>query len=155
MRISDWSSDVCSSDLELALAVEGRGVEVGVAALAGQGIALDGMSLRIDADDRVEPAVGDPRRTVRSDDHAVRRRAFAERDVHRLAGLRIESAQRALVLPGAPVRPDRTRLRRETDTMGTAEAGLSLPGPHGRLPRRAHGPDNDSTQRHNQLIPHS
>src|SRR3546814_14571742 len=78
MRISDWSSDVCSSDLvhlagvgidaavdavlagepELAVAVEGRGVEVGVAALAGQGIALDGMSLRIDADDSVEPAVG-------------------------------------------------------------------------------------------------
>src|SRR3546814_3682322 len=98
---------VLAGEPELAVAVVGRGVEVGVAALAGQGIALDGMSLRIDADDRVEPAVGDPWRTVRSHDHAVRRGAVAERDVQRLAGLRIESAQRALVLRGVPDRPAR------------------------------------------------
>src|SRR3546814_2741051 len=93
---------VLAGEPELAVAVEGRGVEVGVAALAGQGIALDGMSLRIDADDRVETAVGDPWRTVRSHDHAGRPGAVAERDVERLAGLRVEASKRALVLHGGP-----------------------------------------------------
>src|SRR3546814_7004866 len=124
---------VLAGEPELAVAVEGRGVEVGVAALAGQGIALDGMSLRIDADDRVEPAVGDPWRTVRSHDHAVRRGAVAERDVQRLAGLRIESAQRALVLRGVPDRPARRGIGCDGVRMGAGRDG-KIGRANGRTP---------------------
>src|SRR3546814_107884 len=104
-----WGSGeaVWGGDAEHGGSVERRGVGVGVAALAGQGIALDGRGLRIDAEDRVGPAVGDPRRAVRSDDHAVRGRAFAERNMRRLAGFRIKPPQRALALRGVPDRPAR------------------------------------------------
>src|SRR3546814_6474617 len=50
MRISDWSSDVCSSDLEQADDAEAAGAEAGV---VGQGVAQVA-----DSDDDDRPVVG-------------------------------------------------------------------------------------------------
>src|SRR5690606_20988078 len=61
--------------------VERAGVEVGVAGLFGQLPDVDRPALRIVADDRVLPAVGDPGAAVGALHHPVRRRAFAERDL--------------------------------------------------------------------------
>src|SRR3546814_5592042 len=41
MRISDWSSDVCSSDLTLSAAFEGLWPETNAEALAGTQVAVD------------------------------------------------------------------------------------------------------------------
>ena len=46
----------------------------------------------VGAGDRIEATVGDPRRTVGTDDHAVRRRPGAERDLRDIAGPRVRSA---------------------------------------------------------------
>ena len=62
-----------------ALPIEGRRVEVRVSGCRRQRPALHGASVRIDAHDRVLAAVGDPRRAVGTDDHAVRRRARPQR----------------------------------------------------------------------------
>src|SRR5215207_816187 len=65
---------------QAAGAIEGRRVEVGARAIVGQRETAHAQRPGIDADDRVEPAVGDPRRTVGTDDDAVWRRALPERD---------------------------------------------------------------------------
>ena len=62
-----------------ALLVEGRRVQIYVGKFAGQREQFYGMSLRIDARNRVLAAFGDPRRAVRPDDDAVGRGAGAER----------------------------------------------------------------------------
>ena len=89
---------------ELAALVEGRGVEVCTLEAFRQREQLHVLRLRIETHDRVLPALGNPRGAVRSDDHAVRRRALAERDLLRFAGLRIEHAERALMLRRVPDR---------------------------------------------------
>src|SRR6185295_3112780 len=76
-----------------ALLVEDRRVEVGVAAVRGQRPALHGAGLRIDAHDRVLPAVGEEGRAVGAGDHAVRRGAGAELDELDLAALGVEDAE--------------------------------------------------------------
>ena len=71
---------------EPAAAVERRRVEVRARrASAGSGKRRTRVRAVVDADDRVQAAVGDPGRAVRPDDHAVRRRAGAECDAPRLA----------------------------------------------------------------------
>jgi hypothetical protein len=50
---------------------------------------------RVDPDNRVEPAVIDPRRSVRSDNYAVRRRSAPERDLVDLTGSGVETAEHA------------------------------------------------------------
>ena len=60
------------------------------------------MRRRVDPDNRVEPAVIDPRRPVRSDNHAVRRRSTPERDLFDLAGLGVEATEHALPLRSIP-----------------------------------------------------
>src|SRR5262249_34381141 len=87
---------------ERALLVEGRGVEVGALETLRQREQLHRLASRIEARDRVLPAFGDPGRAVGTDDHAVRRRALAERDLLDLAGLWIENAERALILRSVP-----------------------------------------------------
>ena len=57
---------------------------------------------RVHADDRVEPAVGDPRRAVGADDDAVGCRSGAERRMPRPAGAGIEPAELAARLRRVP-----------------------------------------------------
>src|SRR3546814_2020026 len=54
MRISDWSSDVCSSDLDLDIVVD-HGIDPD----AGEaGVAARGAVIRADADEAVDAAFG-------------------------------------------------------------------------------------------------
>ena len=73
------------------------------------------LACRVDAHDRVQAAVGDPRRAVRADDDAVRRRAGAERDLARSSPRRrVELAERPAALrrvPDAAVRRGRDVVR--------------------------------------------
>ena len=78
---------------EIAVAVEGAGVEVGVRRALGQRKHADLAVGPADADDRVLPAIGEPRRMVRPLDDAVRRGPRAERDQFRAPGRRLEPAQ--------------------------------------------------------------
>ena len=99
----------------------------------GSGNSFTALRLRIDARDRVLPALGDPGRAVRPDDHAVRRRALAERDLLDLAGLRIEDAERALALrrvPDGAVRRGRDVVRMRAARrleIGDADVGMRAP----------------------------
>src|SRR5581483_11693215 len=102
-----------------ALAVEGRGVEVGVGEILGQRIELDRLGGRVDAGDGVLSAVGDPGGAVGADADAVRRRLLAERELPGLPALRIEHADRALRLRGVPDRA----VGRRRDVMGWAPRG--------------------------------
>src|SRR3546814_8917807 len=74
MRISDWSSDVCSSDLELA--------EDGSAALLGQGVSAEAIeiqrraALRYDgSDSTLEVEVSEPQR-MRAEFETLHRARF-------------------------------------------------------------------------------
>jgi hypothetical protein len=96
---------------EVAGLVEGRGIEVGVLAYR-QREALHRARRGIDAHDRVEATVCDPRGAIGSDDHAMRTRPLAERNLLDLAGARIEPAKRALVLRRVPDRTIRLRIGR-------------------------------------------
>src|SRR5207249_11908907 len=78
-----------------AILVEHRRVETRVASIRRQREALDLAREWINTDDRVQTAVGDPRRTIGTDDHAVGRGPGAELDRLRLAGLWIEPAKLA------------------------------------------------------------
>ena len=74
----------------------------------------------VDAHDRVEAAVRDPRRSVRADDDAVRCRPVAESREPRLPGPRVQPAELARVLsrvPDATVtgRRDVVRMRARRD----------------------------------------
>src|SRR5438093_4816382 len=85
---------------EDAAPVERRGVEA--LTRPRYGPAPDLARDRVDADDRVETAVGDPGRAIRTDDDAVRSRAAAERDALHLAGRGIEPPELAGTLAGEP-----------------------------------------------------
>src|SRR5262245_45818639 len=85
-----------------AIAVERRRVEVRVGMAVRQLEDLDLVGHWVDADDRVETAVGDPRGTLRSDDHPVRRGPWSEIDLANVAGRRIEVAKRSNMLAGVP-----------------------------------------------------
>ena len=63
---------------------------------------LDLSRLGIDADDRVEPAVRDPRRAVRPDDDPMWRRTTTKADVDHCPGRRVEVAERPIALTGVP-----------------------------------------------------
>ena len=78
------------------------GVEVRAGPIGREREDRDLVRRRVDADDRVQAAVGDPGRAVRADDDAVRRRAVAERDRRDLAARGIEMAERPVALPGVP-----------------------------------------------------
>ncbi|KFB72764.1 MAG: hypothetical protein AW09_002030 [Candidatus Accumulibacter phosphatis] len=83
--------------------VESRGVEVGVGR-AWQRPAPDFPSRRVDAHDGIQSAVSDPGRTVRTNDHPVRGRAFPQSDLFDLAVRRVDPAKRALPLRRVPDR---------------------------------------------------
>src|SRR4029079_8937637 len=85
-----------------AVLVEHRGVEVRVGTIGRQSEALDFVGDRVDPDDRVEAAVGDPRRAVRSDDHTVWRGSSAELDRLGDTELGIKPAELARELRGVP-----------------------------------------------------
>ena len=83
---------------QMRLAVERRGVEVGVGAGLRQRPGLHRLGGGIDADDGVQAAIGDPGGAVRPDDHAMGARALAQRDALDLAGLGVKPPKRAGVL---------------------------------------------------------
>src|SRR3546814_17874486 len=53
MRISDWSSDVCSSDLRIAVDEQGTGAEFELAELAGERLGLGILELERVEDDEL------------------------------------------------------------------------------------------------------
>src|SRR5439155_11660110 len=81
---------------DAATLVERGRVEVGPLARLRQWPALDLARVRIDAHDRVRAALGDPRRAVGADDHAVRRRTLAQRDQLDPAARGLEAPQLAV-----------------------------------------------------------
>lgn len=87
---------------EPAGVVECSSVEIGVARTFGQRKRANFVRHGIDADDRVEAAVRHPWCAVRSDDHAVRGGAAAERDFVGLSGGGIEETEFAGGLGGVP-----------------------------------------------------
>src|SRR5439155_7836209 len=89
-----------SGEPDEAESVEGSRVEAHIR--TGQRVAGHLVRLRVDAHDRVEAAIGDPRIAIRSDDHAVRRRAAAELRHLEGAGLRIEVPELAGALRRVP-----------------------------------------------------
>src|SRR5260370_9043572 len=98
-----------SGEPENALLIERRRIEVSVGELPRQREQLDLASRRIDASDRILPTLGDPWRAVRSDDDAMGRGAGPKWNVLVLAGLRIEAAENAFLLPAVPDRAVRRR----------------------------------------------
>src|SRR6185503_3127359 len=88
--------------------VEGGGVEVRPTSIVRQREHIDRMSGRIDADDGVLPAVGDPRRTVGADDDAMRLRAVPERDLGHGSARGIEPPESAVALARVPDRTVRS-----------------------------------------------
>src|SRR5690606_12291554 len=97
-----------------AVLVECAGVEVGVAAVLRQLPHVDRLALRIVADDRVLPAVGNPRLAIGPEYHAMRRRALAERHLAIGPRIDVDDPERALALRGIPdfARPPRRRIVR-------------------------------------------
>ena len=87
---------------EVAVAIERRGVEVGVRRALGQTEHAHLAPRPADADDGVLATVGEPGRPVRALDHPVRRRSGAECDELRAAGLRVEPAEVAAALRAEP-----------------------------------------------------
>ncbi len=82
--------------------VERRGVEVRARCVVGQRVDVDPLRRGIDAHDRVQPTVGDPRRPVGADDHTVGRRAAAERDLPNPTRTGIEVAEGRVALARVP-----------------------------------------------------
>jgi hypothetical protein len=116
--------------------VEGGGVEVDGGTVARQGIAVHRLAGRVDPHDRVQPAVGDPRGAVGPDDHAVRRRPVAQRDLRGPAGLRVEAPQAAGGLRGVPDGP----IAGGRDVVGVGAVGHGeLLEPHRRVGRHRGG----------------
>jgi hypothetical protein len=83
---------VLASEPEDAVAIESGGVEVDVGGAVWEAIDGDLVGGRINADDSVEAAVGDPGSSVGADDDAVGSGAAAEGDVPGLAGGGVEEA---------------------------------------------------------------
>src|SRR3546814_3194823 len=85
MRISDWSSDVCSSDLLLSIESRDLGCDIRVKAVIGEpfAIAVDGNAMRRSGQPHAVGclSVNDFRRNfVSNEDGALRRRARGDRD---------------------------------------------------------------------------
>src|SRR5215813_653527 len=143
-----------SGEPQDALLIEGGGVEIRVGEFPRQGEKLYLPRHRIDTRDRVLSALGDPRSTVRPDDHAVRSGTRPEGDLVVLAGLGIEPAKDALLLAAVPHRPVRGgrdvmrivarrqlikgRLRRERGSRARTHKNCDHWGeePHSRLPHQ-------------------
>ena len=68
----------------------------------GSGQILHFFRYRIDANDGVQTSIGDPRRDVRPDYHAMWRRALAKRNPLDLPGLRIKSPKHTCTLTCVP-----------------------------------------------------
>jgi hypothetical protein len=85
-----------------AVLVEHAGVEIGVRLLRRQHEVFELFGLQVVAHVRIQPAIGQPGRAVGSDDHSVRRRARADRNVLVLAGLWIDAAEHARTLAAVP-----------------------------------------------------
>ena len=108
---------------------------------------LDFAGRRVDPHDGVEPGVRHPRGAVGPDDHAVRRRAGAERYFGRATGRRVEPAELPRTLRGVPhravgrrrhvVRPRPRRHREAFDCIPGAARRSGRSGRAGgrRLPR--------------------
>src|SRR3546814_15349862 len=80
MRISDWSSDVCSSDLKIGLAAVPAGTVHAGDQPHGRGIDMEALCVQYErvADMRVED-FGDDDKLTRPGLHAVKRPAFTAR----------------------------------------------------------------------------
>ena len=102
LRIEPAVDPALAREPEDPAPVEGRGVEVRVARARREREPPDLPRPRVDADDCVQAAVGDPGSAVRPDDHAVRRGAGAERGQPRAPGPRVQPAQLARVLRRVP-----------------------------------------------------
>ena len=91
---------------------------------------VDLLGLRVDTDDGVEAPIGDPRGAIGTDNNAMRRRAFTERDVPSRPGRRIEPAERALRLGRVP--DGTVGRRRHVVRMGAVRNGVvaNLSGRH-------------------------
>jgi hypothetical protein len=118
-----------------AVDVERGRVEVGARPIGRERERVDAFRRRIDADDRVQPAIRDPRRAVRSDDDAVRRRTAPERDLLDRSGRRVEMAEHARALARVPdaavgggVDVMRMRPRRDVE-LANRSSGGGRPGP--------------------------
>jgi hypothetical protein len=77
---------------EHAFAVEDGRVEVGVPAPNRQRENDDLARPGIDTYDGIKTTIGDPRGAIRADDHAVRRRSIAKRDVLCPSSGRVETS---------------------------------------------------------------
>jgi hypothetical protein len=87
---------------EDAVPIERRRVQVGVPPVRRQREDLDASRSGVDADDRVQPTVGDPRRPVGPDDDAVRCGSGSEPGLVDGAGRGIEVAEGAVLLARVP-----------------------------------------------------
>jgi hypothetical protein len=83
-------------------AVECGGIQIGVIGTGRQRVSRHLPGGGIDADDRVQSAIGDPGCAVRTDDDPMGRRTVAQRDLLDLASGRIEPSQGALSLRRIP-----------------------------------------------------
>ena len=115
LRIEPAIDAVLAGEPDAPFSVERGGIEIGIGlALGRQRPDLHLFGLGIEADDGVLPAIGEPRRAVRSNDDAMRRRFGPERIAFNFAGRGIEQATNAGLLPGKPDfagRPDRDVVR--------------------------------------------
>src|SRR5207247_7423970 len=87
---------------EHPLRVEGGRVEISAAALGWERESDDFARDRIDTHDGVLAAIGDPRRAIKADDHAVRSGWAAQGDLLHLAGRRVQPPQFPDRLGGVP-----------------------------------------------------
>ncbi len=140
---------VLTGEPEASAAIEGRGVEVDVAARSGQRPVLDLARARIDPHDGVRPALGDPGGAVRADDHPVRGGGRAKGDEIDLAAGRVEPPQVPAPLSGVPddaVGPDRHVV---WPAPGRQRVGLHLDPGRGRR-----GQDEQRERDREQPVPH-
>ncbi len=116
-----------------AARVEHRRVEIGGRVVGGKREPPHLPRRRVHADDRVQPAVGDPWSAVRTDDHAVRRRIVPELHFVDPAVFGIEVAELARVLRGVPDRAvgrdgDIVRVRPGGTSYSCTAAGADVAG---------------------------
>jgi hypothetical protein len=102
LRLEAAVDPILACEPEHAVAVERGRVQVGVGRARRQPPRFDRLSFRVDPNDRILPAVGQPRGPVWSLDDAVWRRTLAEGNVARAAGLRIEDAESPDLLGRVP-----------------------------------------------------
>ena len=102
LGVEQTEDPVLAGEPQRPVAVERRRVETRVGPERGQREALHLARRRVDADDRVEPAIGDPRRAIGADDDPMRRRSAAELCHLRRTRLRIEPPELARELRRVP-----------------------------------------------------